>query len=378
MSPANKTLEDTILESTLEDRASEEATQPDEAIMPPIGVDSEIVDLLQDFEGSQAGADVRIYRIIEGVKSPGFVFNFPVGSKTYVGLIHELQRRYPDGAEFMMNICSPVGRHEFLARRRFRLEASKLPGGDENNTLVPLVSRLMERMDQRFEAMMERMQRAQEADAARIAAHPPVNPVTQLRELAETLKAIMPAPVPVSVAPSGGGFKDMVEYMDFYDRMRERARDEVAPESESTLVQVLQSLPKLAEMLPALRAGVPALQPSPASAPARDAITPAASSVSATPSPQAVIMNLDDFSTLVPYLEMLNASAKEDHAPDTYAALVLDYLPDETARRLIALPDLQARIEAAYPPTREFTSWWTEFLTVLREDLNDDHAASSA
>ena len=377
MSPVNKTLEDTILESTLEDRASEEATQPDEAIMPPIGVDSEIVDLLQDFEGSQAGADVRIYRIIEGVKSPGFVFNFPVGSKTYVGLIHELQRRYPDGAEFMMNICSPVGRHEFLARRRFRLEASKLPGGDENNTLVPLVSRLMERMDQRFEAMMERMQRAQEADAARIAAHPPVNPVTQLRELAETLKAIMPAPAPAPVAPSGGGFKDMVEYMDFYDRMRERARDEVSPESESTLVQVLQSLPKLAEMLPALRAGVPAL-PSPASAPARDAITPAASSASATSSPQAVTMNLDDFSTLAPYLEMLNVQAKEDRAPDTYAALVLDYLPEDAAQRLIALPDLQARIEAAYPPSKSYAAWWGEFLNCIREELNGDNPASSS
>jgi len=370
--------ENDAIEDTMADRRSEEVTQVNEAEMPDASQSTEeVVELLTDFESSEPGADVRIYRVIEGVRSPGFVFHFPVGSKTYMGMVSELQRRYPEGGDFMMNVLSPHGRHPFLARRRFRLEPSpKAPGMEDTGGMVGLVGDLLKRMDDRFTGMMEQLNQREDQLRMQLTSQNQnqMNPLELLRGLAETLKAITPAPAPV--AP-GRDFGEMTEMMQFYRELREEARSEVAPDNESFGTTLLKALPKLAEILPALRLGQPlALAAPPPAAPRDDAATPILPETGASLSQESVTVNTADLATLVPYLELLNAQAKADNDPSVYAALIVDHTRPDDLKRLLSLPDLQAQIEAAYPAAIPTRAWWNELLDCVREDVNGDNPAS--
>lgn len=359
-------------ESTHAEEASGGLDQHD--VMPSMAV-SDTVDFLTDFEAHNAGADVRIYKITEGQRTPSFVTNFPVGTKSYINLLKYLQKRYPDGGDFMVHVRAATGTKPFLARRRLRVEPSKPQNAFEGGEIGmgKLLSDILRQQEDRFNSMMERLERREEETRRLLTAQPQQNPVEMFKAFAEVLKpAMQPQAAP---APAVNPMRELRDSMELYRMIRDEAREEVGESSgdESIGVTLLKNLPKLGEVVTALRGGTP-----PAAMPALVAPTgmgpqtlPAPGATSPQPKANGADMP-NDLSQLSQYFDILNAQAVADNDPDAYAQLIIDHTQPAQLQQLLSRPALQSEIEAAYPAAKPYREWWAELIECVRERLNSD------
>ena len=362
-----------FLQDTMPDDPAhhEEATGADETVMPDISVE-DTVDFLTDFEAHNAGADVRVYKITEGQRTPSFVTNFPVGTKSYINLLKYLQNRYPEGGDFMIHVRAASGTKPFLARRRLRVEGTQRSDSfTEESGLGKLLGDLMRQQEDRFNGMMERLDRRDEELRRRMETTPQANPLDMIRT---TLELIKPLVQPVPLAPvQQDPLKQFREQMLFMKAMKDELREELGePEGDDNVaLTLLKNLPQIGEAIQALRGGQPAPAPPALTAPVGklDGPTPRLPAASAPVTVENPTIVNTDMTSLAPYFDILNAQARDDNDPDVYAQLVIDHTPGDTLAALLARPELLAEIEAAYPAAKPYNDWWSELIDNIKERL---------
>lgn len=229
------------------------------------------------------------------------------------------------------------------------------------------IAQVLERMISTSNEQHTREMAALRADLALQRSQPAPDPFAQLEKLTTVLRNLQP---PAASAPSAtGGFSDMLRFMDLQDKLEARVLERVRdPDREPGILDLLNNAPKIIESLGSLR-GVPSLPAPPATGANADAPTPVLPDSS--PVPTGEPMTVDDFTRLIPLFTVLQGQAEADNDPETYAALILDNADrvagPGTLERLLAMPDLQSRIEKAYPLAATRKQWWKELIDLLRE-----------
>lgn len=238
------------------------------------------------------------------------------------------------------------------------------------------IAQVLERMISASDAQHAREMAALRDDLKLLRTQPTVDPLLQMEKLAGLLRTLVPATVSAPVADNG--LRNMLQFMEMQERLenrwRERNRD---PDNPPSWLDVLNNAPKIIEAVKGLR-NDPLPLPSPA---ASTSDPPTAALTAPTPVPQGEPMN-DDFSRLLPLFQVLQTQAEADNDPATYAALILDNADrvagPGTLDRLLAFPDLQARIEKVYPQAATRKTWWQELIALLRSEGTEPDATGDA
>lgn len=214
---------------------------------------------------------------------------------------------------------------------------------------------------------------------------PAPDPLVQMAKLAELMRTLIP-PVAAPVT-SHDGFSDMMRFMELQERLEERFRERNRdPDAPTSFADILQSAPKIIEAIRGMRNPEPNALPAPVPGASVDKPTPVldastAPAITFPPRSNGDAVS-DDLSKLIPLFQVLNGQAMAGNDPATYAALIEDNADSVagpgTLDRLLALPDLQARIESVYPQAKAHADWWAELIELLREEPKPDAGDSSS
>lgn len=233
--------------------------------------------------------------------------------------------------------------------------------------------------------------KAMDAMAQRLAAPSgePVSMATILRELpalitaaAAALTALRP---PVVAAPPASGMNDG-RAIDLLLKGVDLARELPARgggDDDNSLMGMLRELmrsPMLGQAMAATMAQQPRLA-APPTPPVQQMRPqqpqqPQPQPVQQPPAPEPATPGETQVSMLTYYLGVLVAKARDGADPTLYAELVMDNLPDESLRVLLARqPDTVTALAGDHPGVGEHRAWFEQLVATIRETVDAEDAA---
>lgn len=316
-------------------------------------------DLMQKLDEmeSQENASFRVYRQHSGNTSKmSFLFTVPADQFSLEELLSKIRDEY-GGGDFRVHLRGPTnaGTNQLIANRIFSIETKQekeRPIETKTNELAPVVDRLMERIERMEERDRERaMQNHQ----------PPADPFAMMERVTGMLSNL-------------GGFmpqqnqqqKSLLEQMKELKELQEMAGD-LSGESNSGFTELVKN--GLQPMLDIMKEDAKARKEARESG---QPYQPAQPQPQQNPTGNNAMQNLGSLDegtkAMLSNVRTLLVAAQRNGNPDTYADIVLDFVPEEKHIELfnfLSLPDCIETVKKHFPEVAAHETW---FIT-LRDSI---------